>query len=35
MPLIVGELIKENGVGGACGTQGIGEKRVQGFGGKA
>jgi hypothetical protein len=27
--------MKENEVGGACGTHGRGEKRVQGFGGKA
>jgi hypothetical protein len=27
--------IKENEVGGACGTRGRGEKGVQGFGGKA
>jgi hypothetical protein len=27
--------IKENDVGRACGTHGRGEKRVQGFGGKA
>jgi hypothetical protein len=27
--------IKENEVGGACGTRGRGEKSVQGFGGKA
>jgi hypothetical protein len=27
--------IKENEVGRACGTHGTGEKRVQGFGGKA
>jgi hypothetical protein len=27
--------IKENEVGGACGTHGTGEKRVHGFGGKA
>jgi hypothetical protein len=27
--------MKENEVGRACGTQGIGEKRVQGFVGKA
>jgi hypothetical protein len=27
--------IKENEVGGACGTNGRREKRVQGFGGKA
>jgi hypothetical protein len=29
------EQIKDNEVGGACGTPGRGEKRVQGFGGKA
>jgi hypothetical protein len=27
--------IKNNAVGGACGTHGRGKKRVQGFGGKA
>jgi hypothetical protein len=27
--------MKENEVGRACGTHGRGEKRVQGFGGKA
>jgi hypothetical protein len=27
--------IKENEVGGACGTHGRGEERVEGFGGKA
>jgi hypothetical protein len=27
--------VKANKVGGACGTNGIGEKIVQGFGGKA
>jgi hypothetical protein len=27
--------IKDNEVGGACGTHGRGEKSVQGFGGKA
>jgi hypothetical protein len=27
--------MKENEVGGACGTHGRGEKSVQGFGGKA
>jgi hypothetical protein len=27
--------MKDNEVGGACGTHGRGEKRVQGFGGKA
>jgi hypothetical protein len=26
--------MKENEVGGACGTHGRGEKRVEGFGGK-
>jgi hypothetical protein len=29
------DLIKENEVGGACGTHGEGEIRVHGFGGKA
>jgi hypothetical protein len=27
--------VKANEMGGACGTHGRGEKRVQGFGGKA
>jgi hypothetical protein len=28
-------VLKENGLGGACGRHGRGEKRVQGFGGKS
>jgi hypothetical protein len=27
--------VKENGVGGTCGTYGRGQENVQGFGGKA
>jgi hypothetical protein len=34
-PDIIGRSVKENEVGRACGTRGRGEKRVQGFGGKA
>jgi hypothetical protein len=33
--ILLGRKIKENVVGGAFGTHGRGEKRVQGFGGKA
>jgi hypothetical protein len=32
--ILLGRSIKENEVGGACGTHGRGEKRVQGFDGK-
>jgi hypothetical protein len=35
-PNIIGQIkFKENEVGGACGTHGRGERRVQCFGGKA
>jgi hypothetical protein len=34
-PDIVRQIKSENEVGRACGTHGRGEKRVQGFGGKA
>jgi hypothetical protein len=33
--ILLGRSIKEIVVGGACSTHGRGEKRVQGFGGKA
>jgi hypothetical protein len=33
--ILLGDQIKKNEVGGACGTHGRGQKSVQGFGGKA